>query len=449
MVLMPGARSHVRWGDDDGYRLWDPLHQPAERGACAVDAASRLIGVPTPWPGADWHPTVPWVLGPELPSQRGRIRAPGLRVQRTIVRCDSPNTTCYLIGCHARSAALPGHSHADFLSLSFSVAEEPVVLDPGTFTYGGDQGWRTWFRCTGAHSTVLVDGTSQVQPVNRFGWRGGASGKWEHCVDAFGLRLVKGQHDAYARLGVVHHRFVLVTPSGIILLRDVLSGAGTHSLSQRFLLPAGARREEDQATCVAVPTVHGTVRIHATAPPAWDIRTGGEHGWQSPGYGVKEPAALACRDLEVRLPAALAAVIELGETAVLPVEGAILLQGRGRHEVLALRNAQEGRIAAELPHPFGTVRSDAAALHLELSEDGVPTAARMIEGETLELSSGLVLASATRLRAVEVAWDETGARVSSLEPWENLSVAGRPGTLNAVGRARPVGSHFTCDVVSA
>ncbi len=452
-LLMPGPRSHVRWGDDDDYRLCDPLHEPAERGAWAVDAASRMTGVPLPWPSAGLHPTLLWVLGPDIRRHRSHTRARGLRVHRELARWDGPQATAYVLGCDRSRPTLPGHAHADLLGFSLFAGDEALVLDPGTFTYGGDEHWRTWFRCTGAHGTVLVDGASQVQPRDRFGWRSEASGGWEHCVEAFGLGLIAGHHDAYARTGVIHRRTVLISPGGTVFLRDVLCGAGAHSLSQRFLLPAGARRQGEDVMCVVVPSKHGTLRIHATAAPAWDIRTGGKEGWRSPAYGLKEPAALACRELDAQLPTVLDAVLQLGDRGVLPVKQGVLLMERGQRELLAVSGGETDGgsrgIAVELPPPLGLVRSDAAALHLTLTEDGMPLAVRVIRGTTLELSSGVVVASSTPLQGMMVAWDEAGAHVWSLEPWDRLSVAPRTGRLAVADPARPLGGHFACQVISA
>jgi hypothetical protein len=447
-LLMPGPRSHLRWGDDDDYRLCDPLHEPAERGAWAVDAASRMTGVPSPWPARDWHPTLAWVLGPELPMHRSRAHAPGLRVHRDLARWDGPRGTAYVLGCDRSAPTLPGHAHADLLGLFLFSGDEALVLDPGTFTYGGEEHWRRWFRSTGAHATVLVDGASQVRPGNRFGWLDDASGRWEQCAEAFGLSLVVGRHDAYARLGAMHRRMVLFSPGGTVFVRDVLCGAGTHSVSQRFLLPAGVTLEGD-GMCAIARTRQGRLRIHATGEPAWNTRTEGEEGWCSPAYGLKEPAALVCRDSEAQLPTLLDVVLELGDRDIRPVKGGILLTGSGQQELLAVSDGGNGGIKVELPPPVGTVRSDAAALHLVFTENGAPLAARIIRGRTLELPSGVLLASAKRLQGVMVTWDQVGAQVSSLEPWADLSVAPRPGRLGAAARARPRGSHFTSHVVSA
>jgi hypothetical protein len=57
---------------------------------------------------------------------------------------------------------LPAHAHADALSFQLWVDGEPVVVDPGTYTYEpGPE--RDWFRSSRAHSTVTIDGRDQFE----------------------------------------------------------------------------------------------------------------------------------------------------------------------------------------------------------------------------------------------------------------------------------------------
>jgi uncharacterized heparinase superfamily protein len=67
------------------------------------------------------------------------------------------------LGCPVSS----GHGHADLLSIQCAVFGEPYLVDPGTFVYTADRGWRDFFRGTGAHSTVRVDGLDQARGRGR------------------------------------------------------------------------------------------------------------------------------------------------------------------------------------------------------------------------------------------------------------------------------------------
>jgi uncharacterized heparinase superfamily protein len=56
-----------------------------------------------------------------------------------------------------------GHGHYDALSVEVAAGGQPLIIDPGRFTYHEDKGnWRHWFKGTAAHNTVCVDGLDQI-----------------------------------------------------------------------------------------------------------------------------------------------------------------------------------------------------------------------------------------------------------------------------------------------
>ena len=102
-------------------------------------------------------------------------------------------------------APMAAHGHADLLSVCVAVDGREVLIDPGTFTYFGEERWRTYGRSTGAHSTVTVDGREQAEPAGRFMWRSQpAATLGEFTID--GAARARGRHDAYAP--VRHERTV-------------------------------------------------------------------------------------------------------------------------------------------------------------------------------------------------------------------------------------------------
>jgi len=122
---------------------------------------------------------------------------------------------------------LPAHAHADALSFQLWWRGQPVVVDPGTYTYepGAD---RDWFRSTRAHSTVTVDGKDQFRLWGAF--RSGPLPK-------VSLR--------YARDGAVEASVVLARRvrhvrriewrEGEVSVLDELEGRGRHRVESTVL----------------------------------------------------------------------------------------------------------------------------------------------------------------------------------------------------------------------
>jgi hypothetical protein len=448
-LLMPTRDSFVRWGDDDDYRLVDPLQDPAHRGAWAIEAVSRMTGEPPPWNISDWDPVLPWVLGPVLRTPLRGTRLHGINSQPEIARWDAGGATLCISGPLAEGHAVPGHAHADLASLSLFSRGTPLIMDPGTFTYGGDPRWRNHFRTTGAHSTVAVDGRSQLDPAARFGWTGTATGAWELLSDAFGLALIAARHNAYRSIGVAHRRILLLSSDATIVLRDELTGRGRHRVSQRFLLPAdtGSPGRGDPGSLL-VGGRPASLLLQAAAPPDWRVVLGGEEGWWSDAYGRKQPALLASRSLETDLPIVMDVILELGGGEVHPVEGGAVVERPDRVEVLALR-LDGSSMDVELPGDAGRFRSDACAAHLVLTRVGRPRQVRFIRGSWVEVGPGSVLQSCKELEGVCMRWDERGLHVASLEPWTHLGVGLEPGRIVPAGSPRASGDCFASVVVSA
>ena len=54
-----------------------------------------------------------------------------------------------------------GHGHADALSLVLYSGGREMLVDPGTAVYNAAPEWRSYFRSSRAHNTVVVDGQEQ------------------------------------------------------------------------------------------------------------------------------------------------------------------------------------------------------------------------------------------------------------------------------------------------
>jgi hypothetical protein len=199
------------------------------------------------------------------------------------------------------------HGHADLLSLHCSAFGEEFLADAGTYCYTPESEWRQFFRSSRAHSTVLVDGLEQAEPMGPFSWAVRPAARirdWRSTAD---FDLVDADHDAYAHLlsPVRHRRRVLFVKPHYWVVVDDLEGDDEHAVEIRFQL---APRP--------VTTRHGWVWLPAKQSGMWlgtfstaalncNVVQGEEapiQGWCSVAYGQKRPAPVVIYSTRARLP---------------------------------------------------------------------------------------------------------------------------------------------------
>jgi hypothetical protein len=178
-----------------------------------------------------------------------------------------------------------GHGHSDALSVVFRWRDQAVLLDPGTYLYGGPPDWRHYFRSAFAHNTVTIDGTDAMVQTGPFLWRSGYHSQVDFSKLDNGLVAVLAHCDSYGRQGFTHWRGVLY--------RQAPGGEGAWQLD----LPSG------DLIRIRLPAGRTSTLKGATEP----LR-----GWRSPHYAQLEPCeVLECVLPDGRDPEALT-VFELG-----------------------------------------------------------------------------------------------------------------------------------------
>jgi hypothetical protein len=192
--------------------------------------------------------------------------------------------------------SIAAHGHADALSVVIRVGGRDVLVDPGTYDYFRWPEWRTYFRGTRAHNTVVVDGSDQSTMTGPFLWKQRARAQclaWE--PSPHGGRII-AEHDGYMRLDdpVRHKRTVsLDGDSPAITIEDQIIGAGSHTCEIYWHF------SED---CLVTPHGDGTFRVQTgdrlmtmTVDPRFEtsLLRGSESpiaGWVSRGYHRKGAA---------------------------------------------------------------------------------------------------------------------------------------------------------------
>ena len=182
------------------------------------------------------------------------------------------------------------HGHADALSMVLQIGAQDILIDPGTYTYLGDEAWRAYFRGTRGHNTVTVDGVDQAVPESAL--------TWSHPFDTHlvyrdetpegKITVIARQYGYKNRFGVTHLRGVSYEPPGSWMIWDWLTGSGTHHLELNW-----------HVGCGVVP-VDGGYRLEGVERPLFMTIEGGASrlytgsvqpvaGWRSSRYGSKEP----------------------------------------------------------------------------------------------------------------------------------------------------------------
>lgn len=119
---------------------------------------------------------------------------------------------------------LPGHAHADSLSLEWSVGTQRVLVNSGTSVYGVSEE-RLRQRKTAAHNTVEVDGEDSSEV-----WSGFRVARRAYCnllkAELLNdLVILEAEHDGYQRLpGKVRHRREIVVSPDEICVTDSIQG---------------------------------------------------------------------------------------------------------------------------------------------------------------------------------------------------------------------------------
>jgi hypothetical protein len=286
-------------GDDDGGRL-APLGERAvddlrdTLAVASVLVAREDLAIGPPPEEALW-----WLAHPALQND-GRPPSESTPVRPAWSMSAALPDSGYYVSRSARGDHLVidggrhgfrngGHAHADALSVTLTLAGMPLLVDCGTACYTIDTALRDRMRSSALHNTVVVDERSQSIPSGPFHWSHVATGAVERWRTNDGFDYFDGAHDGYRPL--VHRRHVLALHGDLLVVADLIDGAGEHTaaahwhLDPRWAVDAeGARAMLTQgAERVDLVVPLGTIE-QFTADRASGL------GWHAPVYGRLEPA---------------------------------------------------------------------------------------------------------------------------------------------------------------
>lgn len=205
-----------------------------------------------------------------------------------------------------------GHQHEDKLNVEVYAYGRPFVVDPGRFTYTGPG---SFFRASGAHNTILVDGSGQ----NR---RGVDRSKWIVSEPAPGCRWISNDGFDYAEgtyedgygpendTSVTHTRKVFFAKPEYWVVIDVLSGEGEHGLEQMWhFMPGEVAVEPGIARTLNADANLSVVRSDGAEARIVEGEDRPILGYYSPSYNIREPSPTAVFTRTCTTPVAFETVL--------------------------------------------------------------------------------------------------------------------------------------------
>jgi hypothetical protein len=321
-------------GDADGGRLL-PLARrtPEDFRDVFATAAATFRRSDYAWAAGELAPETIWLLGPRGPEAFQALvpRPPSTAPSRdfphggyVVMRSGWDAEAHHLIldAGPLGSPGSAGHGHADMLSVQCAAFGEPYLADAGTGTYAESE-WRSFFRGSHSHSTVVVDGHDQAAPTAPFKWAEQPRARlcaWQRAGE---IEVAQAEHLAYARLAdpVVVRRSVLFVQGRYWIIVDDLRGDAEHRVETRFQFAPrrvelgsdlwvrahGRRGRGMLMRAFADGALKAEVREAEVSPPS---------GWFSGDYGRRESAPVVIFSTVTRLPLRIV-------TLLVPVEDVV------------------------------------------------------------------------------------------------------------------------------
>lgn len=203
---------------------------------------------------------------------------------------------------------LPGHGHADVLSVEISVDGNRVVTNGGTSTYA-EGAVRSQERSTASHATVEINGHSSSEV-----WGSFRVGRRAHPFDVSAearddIVSAGASHDGYRWMPgkPVHRRKVAVSPIALKIV-DEVTGSGNHSIVGRLPLHPSVISIASEATAWRLELAGGRmlrVTIHGCSERSLT------EGYYAPRFGQRILRPVLAWRHDGRLPLNVETSLEL------------------------------------------------------------------------------------------------------------------------------------------
>jgi Heparinase II/III-like protein/Heparinase II/III N-terminus len=301
------------FGDDDGGRLFNPRRNRIEHMTDPL-ALGAVLYRPEEYTSAPLTEEALWLFGQRATHVLTNKQSAGCVAAKAfeaggiyLINDDHPCPQQMAIDAGPHGSGNAGHSHADALSIHYSLNRHRCLIDAGTYSYICDPEERDRFRGTGAHNTLRVDDLDQAIATGPFAWRSLPKVKAETWLNGRTFDFFVGSHEGYSRLPepVIHRRFVFHVRGGFWFVRDVAAGEGRHRLetSWHFAPDLRLRKQAGIVIAESAPDNNTEPRLFCLLldqDSPWTMQI--TDGFVSPAYGLKQPAPIVRISTDVILP---------------------------------------------------------------------------------------------------------------------------------------------------
>jgi hypothetical protein len=288
-VLLGPSRTLSSIGDDDGGRFFYPYGRRDQFGRASMTTASAVLDR-SDWPfnAEDVRAQSVWWLGATvLQRKSGEGKWASRLFSDSGIAVMTAGANHVLVDAGPFGPWGAGHSHADTLSIVVRSCDQEILIDPGTFTYVGEEKWRNWFRGTQAHSTIVIDGRDQAIAAGPFRW----ATRPEVNIQAWKTNAERDLLEAECKYaGFTHRRRIEFQKPDVILITDEIDGPpGEHDVQQLWHLGSLEAKER-----LVLPDDAELI-----------------DGWRSDTFGEKDPAPVVRVRRRCNLPVRLEAKLLL------------------------------------------------------------------------------------------------------------------------------------------
>lgn len=261
-------------------------------------AASLLTGAPwcgTTTPAASWEADL--LLGGAANVEGPECSGEVLRAHQEDGFVQARLSGVSLIANFARLGAEPkfsGHSHSDMTSFVMWKGDQPILLDPGVYSYRtalAEDGvvWRDFLRSAAAHNLTTVDGKTFAEPIGDFGYDGWPDARLLTAQEAGDeLVLIAGAHAAYGPEVGRAVRVIAMSGTTTLVADWFPDAEGAHEYQTGFLLAT----QEGRVTGSTLEKPDLRISWTQAGAPEGVFSSGDlspPGGWYSPAYGTRTP----------------------------------------------------------------------------------------------------------------------------------------------------------------